>query len=530
MAAKRGSESKQGLIIALVCFVVLTIALGVTTYFGFAGQADLEKKAAEASTAEKSAKDNRDWYKYQAVLLRDYCGYPPTNQEDAGALANLGSKASSLSGAGKEEFNKIVEELKARMGWDQAANKSARNFKGEVDRLEKDLAAANEKLAKSEETLKKTRADHDVAQATKEAEVQQWKKKAETAMTTRNDDRKELEKALEDRLAEFGNLSTELGNTKKKADEDAAGAEKKMKELTGVNKSLESTVRKQRDQLEPPSALKFIGSAVKGKVVGLDPKGEVCWINVGSADNVRPNQGLTFSVFGAGRNGQADNVLKGSIEVIDILERHLSMAKIVEVTDAGRNPIVKGDLLINPAWSPSARQHVAIAGKIDLTGEGRDNIQEFMANLTRQGMVVDAYLDMVDRTVKGEGMTMDTNYLIVGEQPASNEREIADRILARQQKAADKETTDKILDDPALEQMKQISEKMEEMRKEATDKGVTIVPLQKFIAMTGYRLPKGAGVTTGFGSEARSRKPSLKEPKPSEKKSEKDEKKDDSEK
>ena len=52
MAAKRGGESKQGLIITLVCFVVLSLALGLTTYLGFSWKGDAEDKAADAAKKE----------------------------------------------------------------------------------------------------------------------------------------------------------------------------------------------------------------------------------------------------------------------------------------------------------------------------------------------------------------------------------------------------------------------------------------------------------------------------------------------
>src|SRR5438309_3051647 len=90
MAAKKGGgDSKNGLIIALVIFVILTIGLGVATYYGFSGQADLQAQAKDAADKEKTARDNRDWYKYQAAVYRDYMGYPATVGEDKDALAGL---------------------------------------------------------------------------------------------------------------------------------------------------------------------------------------------------------------------------------------------------------------------------------------------------------------------------------------------------------------------------------------------------------------------------------------------------------
>ena len=43
-----------------------------------------------------------------------------------------------------------------------------------------------------------------------------------------------------------------------------------------------------------------------------------------------------------------------------------------------------------------------LAGLFDLTGEGRDNIEEFMRTLRKEGTVIDAYLDLKDLTVKGD--------------------------------------------------------------------------------------------------------------------------------
>ena len=46
------------------------------------------------------------------------------------------------------------------------------------------------------------------------------------------------------------------------------------------------------------------------------------------------------------------------------------------------------------------REHVAIIGLIDLMGDGKDNTAELVRNLTRQGIIVDAYLDLKDKTLK----------------------------------------------------------------------------------------------------------------------------------
>src|SRR5271166_3205465 len=63
-------ESKQGLVITLVLFILMTIGLGVATYLGFAEQAKLQAEAKKANDDTEYFKKERDWYKYQAWL---YC-------------------------------------------------------------------------------------------------------------------------------------------------------------------------------------------------------------------------------------------------------------------------------------------------------------------------------------------------------------------------------------------------------------------------------------------------------------------------
>jgi hypothetical protein len=195
------------------------------------------------------------------------------------------------------------------------------------------------------------------------------------------------------------------------------------------------------------------------------------YVNLGSADYVRP--GLTFSVLPAGSTGKAAAARerKGAVEIVSVMGDHLSSAKAVEVVNPIRDPLMKGDLLFNPAWSPSQRQHVALAGIIDINGDGQDDTQDLIRALTKQGVVVDAYLDLRDRTVKGPGMTEKTTYLILGEPPA-----LGAGIPLEGNKLS--EATNDLLT------------KIDQMKDKARELGVERVPYRKFLSLIGYRLPK----------------------------------------
>src|SRR5260370_15126580 len=216
-------------------------------------------------------------------------------------------------------------------------------------------------------------------------------------------------------------MTKQLSEFKKKSESDTIDYEKKRKALEGQIANLNLNLTKVRDHMKPPDLFKFDNP--KGKIIRLDPKGEIAFVDVGSADNIKPHQSLTFAIFGAVAGVKAGGERKGALEIVDVLGAHLSMAKITDVTDPNGQPIVPGDLLINPAWSPANRTHVALAGLFDLTGEGRDQIDELMRTLKKEGVVIDAYLDLKDRTVKGDGITIKTDYLVLGELPGFDDKQ-----------------------------------------------------------------------------------------------------------
>src|SRR5205085_10801592 len=153
----------------------------------------------------------------------------------------------------------------------------------------------------------------------------------------------------------------------------------------------------------------------KGKILRIDHASNLAYVNLGSADNAK--QGLTFSIFAAsvGNRVGRDNDRKGALELVTVMEPHLATARFTKVEDPNRNPILAGDLLFNPAWNPAQREHIAIAGIIDIDGDGTDDTPELVRNLQRQGIEVDAWLDVKERKIKGPGINERTTYFVLGE-------------------------------------------------------------------------------------------------------------------
>ena len=108
MPPKRSSgESKQGLVITLVFFILATIGLGVATYFGFSEQEAKEKAKAEAERKTKSMTDERDWWRFQAMLWDSYMGHLPGGE----AATELGVNKGNFDGGRFHNSEKNFKEV-----------------------------------------------------------------------------------------------------------------------------------------------------------------------------------------------------------------------------------------------------------------------------------------------------------------------------------------------------------------------------------------------------------------------------------
>jgi hypothetical protein len=476
---KESGDNKQTLIAFLVGFVLLAIILGVTTFTGYNGQTKLEEDRKKSDQERTAMQKERDKEKFLRLLAKSYMGVQDKNEatDFSGALSQYNPDS--------EEFKSIANQAEvARLGlrWDSAQNKPAQTMAGEITRLSTALANAQENLNKANAAIESQRVAFQTQlneQAALLKVAQDGKSKADAALVElKGQKSQEFLETLD--LKAKGDATIET--VTKKMAETVDDAERKDRGRVRDLKDLQTTLDKVRDSLPKPDVSDY--DRPKGKITRLDRSGKVGYIDLGSAHNVRP--GLTFSVFGSAAGGKGGGKRKGAVEVADVIGERSSRVRVTEVTDPNRNPIMNNDLLFNPGWSSEQRQHVAIAGFIDLTGDGRDGSAQFARELERMGIVVDAVLDMKDLTIRGPGITWQTNYLIRGEMPEFG---------------ADMATK---ADDPRTTTMTAIQEKISQMQEDANKKGVVMVPARRFMQMIGYKTPRSAAAGQAAESYFRS--------------------------
>jgi hypothetical protein len=487
------------LVIFLVFFILLSIGLGVWGYYGYAGQEKLRQTAKDEKATTASARVGLEYATFNA---QDKClaiGIPLSPEEMASWASNLESgKFKDEKSPPWASIEKMIEDNKAILKFDAAGKKYSSSYRDILTKLAADLkkaqgdflaADANHKAA--EEKLRKLQTKYD----------DQWKK----ALASIKEGNDELYKVAVQKTAEMQiqfNLNQDLQNKLQKANEQhKEEADKYLQKITLLEAELKKNQAPPKQALaentitrssEPHALLLDIS---KGRTMWDDPLGKISrvdlkerqvYINVGSGIGIKPQ--MTFNVFGASWKNRAEGPFKGTIEVVRVLGSASSIARITSLYDItgleiplndlnkGRiqreadNPLKEGDLLFNLAFGA----RVVLAGNINWTGYSSDspaeqmrNLEDFMRILGRQGVGVDAYLDLADGKVKGE-ITSRTRFLIRGDLVA----------VPKDAKLA--------------ESAKLINDAIGAIRRDAIERGMFIISADNFANVIGYRRPRSA--------------------------------------
>jgi hypothetical protein len=488
---KTTSPSKV-LVIFLVFFILTNIAFALWVYT-YAKERDKWDGAAKAKEAElKSVRQDLDWNKYKVDELLAALGEPEFSKKAETHKNWLDNRDSFLKGEkfkneeGDVEFKGLMKIIAEKLDGFDTDYKN--KFLELPDTLKAKLAAAEKKLGEEEKknleqkqeliTLqKKYNADRDaIIKEIKDGndKIIKARSDASEALTQalkRNDD---LAKSIEEKDQDY---------TAKLTAKDARikALEEKAKIQEAVSKSPNRSATDLHSLMLDVSRGKPLWDMPRGKIIRVEDGAKRVVIDKGSRDRVKP--GLTFSVFAAGSGGRGEGKLKATIEVIRVIDAGSSLCKVNSLYDAdgsevpvssttpsrvlrdGGSALQPGDLLFNLFWG----SHVAVVGIIDFPGyEAKspagqmDDMNAFLRQLERMGVIVDAYTDLRDGKLVGE-LSLNTNFVILGS-PVLKSGDAAGEGRA-----------------------KGINEAIAKVRADAAERGMFIISPANFAVLSGHR-------------------------------------------
>lgn len=488
MAKRAPKETSLPLIVSLVFFVLTTIAFGVMWYMQYSDQ-QAKDEAVKKAAAEKTAAQGLEADAIRKLrVARIYGGF--AEDEDKSAI--------EAESSGKDKVGAEVKKIREVL-----AKQFAGSIPAELDIWKVDekglpesppktgiITAVGEQarareVAETEAKKERQKSKEAIAQLDKIAEAYKaattdFKTRAEALPKDFKAKLDDIQKKYDERKALFA------AEEKKERDKNVLLEDEKNREARAVKQlkdQLEETQKQLVDNtvklLAKRDAFQF--DEPQGKITRRLADGIVV-INLGSNAHVR--EGLTFTVLPSdfpekGRQSRMRSfrvknergefisevrfVEKATIEVIEVLGPELSRARITSEAEPYRDSAGAGDLLYNSVWRKGASDHVALVGVFDINGDGTDDVQNVVRDLSRMGVIVDAYFDLQKRNWVG-AINEQTRYLIVGRYPVQS------------------------ANDPNREEKTKLIDAISKAIEAARQKGIQDVQYRDFFPRMGYRV------------------------------------------
>lgn len=422
------AREHQGLQIALIIFVMLTIVLSVTTFMFFSNYDEEKTKSDTYLTDKRTAETVMKTQLDESNELRRLIGVDPkieikdvTEQFNKDMATHGGTFPDN-----EKNYRHLVEHLVAqhRLVSAQLSDRDAR----ETD-LQRKITA--------DETAKAT-------------EIQTYKDDVANGSDDLKAERERFNQDREKHKADGVAIAQQLEEKRKEQEDNNKKFSDEITRLGSEITKILDTNKKLQDRIE--GDVKIV-SLADGKITWVNQKTRTVWLNQGAADGLIRQ--TSFSVVAADENNPASAPKKAKIEVTNIQGPHLAEARIVD--DDIRNPIMPGDQILSPVYSPGRAQHFALAGFMDLNKDGLSDRSTVRDMIRMNGGVIDAEV-ADDGKVTGQ-ITSNTNFLIKGD------------------RATDKTVTEGVM------------KGIEAIEKQAQTYAVRTMSVADLIAQMGYQSP-----------------------------------------
>ena len=403
MAARDDSVIRGSLITSLIV-LVLSLALNFFLYrWGSTSSIEAERTRTQLASAQNDVRTSSD----RISLMKAMMG--------VGTLSEAEFDGLRTGVAGDPEMEAIERQYLQDMAY----------LGPEVDSQNRNYPALPEYLVnavRSRNTqYEQARAELASAKASAAMDVENARTAQQEAEKNRDDAIAKLEQANAEFIEAREKMKQEGAETRDnltKATRDlaavrAASAEEK-KKLENQMASLRAIVESQRQELNRLRSDRF--EHVQGEIAYVVPPGRLVHINLGSADALRT--GVQFGVVDAHELNVEDAELTAQIQVTRILGEHSAQARIVG-NPSYRNPLVQGDKLYSPFWAPGRRVKIALAGDIDITGDGRSNVEDLKSMIETAGAEISVLTVNAAGELEGD-LDSSFRFLVVGEQPESD--------------------------------------------------------------------------------------------------------------
>jgi hypothetical protein len=379
-------RENQGLQVALIVFFMLAVVLAVATFL--CGGKFLQAQQQTLGEEQMAAQGQRALASKEAECaeLKRMIGLPDKPLAEVQAQFK---KDMQTYGANYPEAARGWSPILAYM-WDTIVDRNKENVA-----LKTNLQDLQSRFAVREE--QKDGMIKQLAAAVKDAG-----ERAAAADRAAAEERARMGTELADVLHKLDDVQKAFDRKSATAGLDLARAHEQVTRLAEQNKALVERLKGfERPTMDRP----------QGEVTWVDQRSRTVWINLGRADSL--DRQTTFGVYSGDVAEMGKAKKKATIEVTKITGDHSAEARVTE--DKTADPITPGDKIFTPLWSPGQQPHFALAGIMNIDGDGRNAVSTVRNLITANGGQVDCLVDESGNKI-GE-VTPATRYVVRGDDP-----------------------------------------------------------------------------------------------------------------
>jgi len=432
------NHQNQGLIITLIIFIILTSILGVACYFLGQGYSETSQKLQDANSKLESADSTNRELNKNLDDLKARIGYPAPSTDAKTVLQGMD------------------DDIKKAMG--DATNIPA-SYKEALEAMSQNLAQKTEEIANYAKLCDeyKALADSEIAKSRQQKE--EYDKQRAAADASYLAQKAEDKKNLDELTAKFNAQTQEVDKIKSDANAAIQEAKQETADANDVAKSIAEINVNLSSKLDQMNKADF--EVADGTVLYVDQTSKLLRLDIGRLDGIQPL--TTMNVYQSNAQDVGDAQPKGSIEVVRILDDHISEARII--TDKMEDPVMPGDLVYTPLWSVGDTPMYALTYNLDINGDGISDLDTIINLIESSGSKVAAWFD--DEGKLHGKITPDITRVIT-------ENEDLMDILAQKTTLSDEEKN-------------AIREAQSKFLSEAKQNSVREIKLSEFLRRTGYK-------------------------------------------
>lgn len=392
----------RGSLIACLIFLVLSLALN---FFLWRSANTSSADAIAAGDRLRTVQGNVTTQENQLTILKAMLGVGDSSAVELEKLKQ---------GTSDDPEMQVIEAqfIKDMSYFGAEIDAENRNYPALPEYLVAAIRTRNEQYGMALDDTNKIRtdADADIANARKQQELAEEQrdaanKKVATLSQEFDEDRARMNTDNEKNRDKLTTLSQDFDAFRQTARTEA-------NQLVGKNKQMQSTIDTQKLQLNQLRADKF--ETTQGEIRYVVAGGNVVTINLGSADALRP--GVTFGVIDGDETRLQDAKVKATIQVSQIQGPHLAQGRVVARPNIS-SPIIPGDKIFSPFWAPGRVVKIALAGDIDIDGDGRSDNSAIKGQILAAGAEVAAEISSTGAVTGTLDPTI--RFLVVGQDPDS---------------------------------------------------------------------------------------------------------------